>query len=640
MNATPTGSSPAQSIHSVRCCSLLGVAIGLMLASTAGAEPRRHFIAIRNQAPQGRDTALELNRELARYGYTAAPRKRFEASVDELSLAAFAFNSLNNARSRGCDGCPTTLIAVVQTDLRVDDDGLLLRQRSGEWLVFEDFLDAAINRVNQTKSHLLLALDGAAPVDAQTLANAALQNYTAEELGRLTLVVQRSQAASTPLALTLQRALTSYRGDGPVTVAHVASHLGEEAREDIHVAGKRSNWPLGERHDAQSLEDLLNDFADQITQHLESNQVDTVLTPNLAVRGDAAGLAPYVHSRISERMQGNLPSRDWVNRETANQFLQANQLELPSHARHDSLPSLPAPYDHDVTALLRGELSADVASTETANLRLSGALAIFKAGEHVRDLQLPSLRTKLQGDEAAMSGKLNMSGNQALQQLQWSVVGLNEDPNRALGSATHPLLDPEFPIQVRLRVGGHWRKPTFDENGRRMRVPLRAQEEYTIEVENKSDKQLFLRLLVDGKNTLPEYIDDSMAPIPARYVNLTNARVWHLDGPGTYHFSGFVNNIANPDRYEKNADLNSFRVVDAGDLNVPPERRDQLGMITAAFYPAVPQSKSSMSGRSNIGTGAGRSIHQRVDLYRGDLGPRKTMLGQAPINIYYGLDAP
>ena len=145
----------------------------------------------------------------------------------------------------------------------------------------------------------------------------------------------------------------------------------------------------------------------------------------------------------------------------------------------------------------------------------------------------------------------------------------------------HPLKDPSFPLRLRLMVGNEERKGVFRNND--YLVPLRVGEEYSIEVENNTGREILMRLLVDGLNTLPQAADakglGTMEVAPR--VNIDSARHWSLDPKfgKLFRISGFVTNGGAQGEWLR------FRVARAEkSLAAQKQFTDQLGLITAAFY--------------------------------------------------------
>jgi hypothetical protein len=166
-------------------------------------------------------------------------------------------------------------------------------------------------------------------------------------------------------------------------------------------------------------------------------------------------------------------------------------------------------------------------------------------------------------------------------------------------------------------------RPVFRDG--QWRVPLKTGEVYRIQVENGKDHGVFLRLLVDGLNTMPERVwskgvEVEAAPkrevAAAQPVNLAEARAWWLDPPAAgrtaalYSVNGFFSQVGD------NAKYNEFRVVDAQDSQAARIGfADQAGLITAAFYRPVP--KTTQTGERSLGTALGDEYQTQTEMYKG-----------------------
>ena len=190
----------------------------------------------------------------------------------------------------------------------------------------------------------------------------------------------------------------------------------------------------------------------------------------------------------------------------------------------------------------------------------------------------------------------------------------------------HPLADPSFPYRVSLVVDGQRREPVF--RGAEALVPVAAGERYQVRIENHSQEPVFLRLLVDGLNTLPERVLTGKGVrvevlpraerLAAQPVNLSEARAWRLDAPlsgrtsRAYIVRGFYSQVGDDSRY------NVFQVVDARDSQAARLGfAEQAGLITAAFYEPVPKSV----GQRSVGTALGPEYRSQTELYRGETMP-------------------
>jgi uncharacterized caspase-like protein len=196
---------------------------------------------------------------------------------------------------------------------------------------------------------------------------------------------------------------------------------------------------------------------------------------------------------------------------------------------------------------------------------------------------------------------------------------------------SHPLSDPRFEFPVRMMIGGRERKGVF--RGNDYLVPVKKGEVYEIEVENRTDRPIIMRLLVDGLNTLPEKETDMKGVetyAVAKRVNLDEARFWVLDPKVSRKFSvrGFVTEVG------PRGKLRRFTIVD-GEESVAARQQftEQLGLITVAFYEAQPLFRGGGEFLAGAAPGTGFG-----EVYQEDLSTaQKYEVGQlrAVVNLRY-----
>ncbi len=160
----------------------------------------------------------------------------------------------------------------------------------------------------------------------------------------------------------------------------------------------------------------------------------------------------------------------------------------------------------------------------------------------------------------------------------------------------HPLLDPTFPFPLHFIINGQERHGVA--RGNEWLLPVKAGEFFAIEVENRTDQIVCMRLLVDGLNTLPE--KESAKGVETwvwgKRVSLDGARHWILDPAERrlWRVSGFATETGvhgNSDR---------FRVDQEGNTLAARRRfTEHIGLITAAFY----ASRAGVRGRLGVAAG-------------------------------------
>jgi len=155
----------------------------------------------------------------------------------------------------------------------------------------------------------------------------------------------------------------------------------------------------------------------------------------------------------------------------------------------------------------------------------------------------------------------------------------------------HPMSNKSCPYRVYIVVDGEPLTPTFI--GNRAYVPLRPGDIYEIWVENHTEENVFLKLLVDGRSTLPRAVkcgknSEEINWEPACISRLKKAVAWELeparrDGngnlqPPVYAIRGFFSSFEG--KYRR------FRVEfkPKGISDGSEGATDAFAMITAAFY--------------------------------------------------------
>lgn len=194
----------------------------------------------------------------------------------------------------------------------------------------------------------------------------------------------------------------------------------------------------------------------------------------------------------------------------------------------------------------------------------------------------------------------------------------NEDEVKNQQSAAHPLTVDQFPFRISLVVNEKPESVLFTDDMSVAYTPLKPKDKVVIRVENRSPVPVFMRLTVDGKNTLPDRDGETGRLVPQKFVDWRRARAWyleaaHADGqPRVYHIRGYFSQIAGDKRPARNtplpADAPQF-VLDVADVDLfevgqpkyieelPRGFRDQAGMLTAAFYQPVPLTVAQGDGQ-------------------------------------------
>ena len=205
----------------------------------------------------------------------------------------------------------------------------------------------------------------------------------------------------------------------------------------------------------------------------------------------------------------------------------------------------------------------------------------------------------------------------------------------------HPLADPDFPYRVWIEVkdaDGKFHKREGTVRGKDYYVRLAKGEVYRVCFKKTNPGETFVKVLVDGLNTLPEPsqvkgID--VEPVAsnqlqqAQPVNLAEAQAWGAIEPNEEYFiAGFFSWTGDDPRYDE------FKVVDAPSaLAARTGYTDQIGLITVAFYDCMKKSPAPRSGQRGLGTGLGRRYRTNLETYTGPYQPGRLL---AVVHIRYG----
>lgn len=236
-----------------------------------------------------------------------------------------------------------------------------------------------------------------------------------------------------------------------------------------------------------------------------------------------------------------------------------------------------------------------------------------------------------------------------------SLVSTKIDRLDDLASGAHPFSrQSKSPFRVRIMIKGADGRYSEERRGviqgNDYIVPFRKGEVFALEVEQHTGKRVLMRLLVDGLNTLPQKyepgsesatpeadpehlethteIDPAARPRPGdpnkgvvrvvvgERVALDEARPWVLDpaelqrkNKKFWRVTGFAQKLGSL------GETREFTVVDAKDsLAAHREYTDQLGIITVAFYTAVPARRNA---RGQLGVLPGQVRNEVIEIVDG-----------------------
>ena len=219
----------------------------------------------------------------------------------------------------------------------------------------------------------------------------------------------------------------------------------------------------------------------------------------------------------------------------------------------------------------------------------------------------------------------------------------------AAGNTLPPIVDRKSPFKVRFQVrpintpNAAYKERKIVVEGNRCFLTLAKGEEYRIMVECETEHEVFVRVLVDGLNTLsqPEKIITRGAIVEAAgpadegeyvvmpRVSLDDARAWAMQPKQEYKIEGFY------DAKKTKSTLQRFQVVDADDSAAARKNyTDQLGLITIGFFKPAPKPNviRGDGDPEGLGTAGGSVEDANIKMYSGTNVPGAMM---AVYNIRY-----
>ena len=222
----------------------------------------------------------------------------------------------------------------------------------------------------------------------------------------------------------------------------------------------------------------------------------------------------------------------------------------------------------------------------------------------------------------------------------------NEDAVKAQQVLVHQLSDDQFPFRISLVVNGKSESVLFTDDKSVAYTPLKPRDKITIRVENRSRVPVFMRLTVDGKNTLPDRDGETGQFVPQKFVDWRKARPWYLEPasengqPRVYQIRGFFSQIAGDQRRAQNApqqanapqfapddaDVDLFEVGQPKYIEeLPRGFRDQAGMLTVAFYQPVPLAVAQGDGQF-LPIIKGPTVKEKIQVFQGQVTPAEVPL--------------
>ncbi len=428
-----------------------------------------------------------------------------------------------------------------------------------------------------------------------------------------------------------------------------------------------------------TLEEMIDDLADKLAAQLHESGIKLVALPDLAMRNEDAdnGSLPgssygSIARLCTEQLRSAISARSRTKYELVGQ---RDLLKLLK--RHDVRPetiqtegrmeklgaALADEFGQDEVAVLLGQvwhrrkqrLSLSCTSWDTRNLEpsekvlgnawltpsdwsLTGRSAVNRLTLNqflkVDRNRIPAGPGVVLPLPVKAHAELDYFNRADLDSCLTEIERLHQ--NSQTGHPLHPAATSRFPFRVTLKVDGRAIEPRWSDDRRHMYVRLKQGDTYSIWIDNERMSDVFLRLLVDGLNTLPDYpaglsADARHADVlqTAQAVSLTRARPWNCD-PGESVVAGFFTRLTG-----ETGELRKFEVIDVADSEAGRRGyHENVGVITAAFY--APMNKPAHKGpTADLATRLGKADTTKVLPYRGNQVPGN-LLGV--VHIRYGLE--
>lgn len=617
----------------------------ILVAEDAVAERYAVLLGVPSAREETDGAVRELTWSLQRNGYQRLPNRPVATWMLDATRPACLALPVNLLKFRPAGG---ELLVVCTSSLSLDGDVVRLSANEGPGVNLFDVLEPLAKLEPRVWSiNVVLVASSVAPWDTLL---AVLRSRIPQSLSALIGQSLGDDTGTSDKMFTAMRRVLSYDRradedrDGVVTMAELGRRLRHCLAGHVRigwVAAREGKQIRFARYEASTLEEAVGDLGEQLAEIVQRKANHRVAIPDFPVvladgRVDAAG---FLHRFLVEQLRSWLAARSYAAHIVPHDQLVSslNMAGLTPASSDDDLVKLGTTVGAaGPLAILRGEGRLDVASSPPT-LDLEFRVVCVRFDGVVDSVPLAPLRATLVRDEAAMSGAWNMSPKRdTFPGLDWDIGALGGP----VDLAPHPMSNPEFPLRVHLRQAGRNVMETFSDDKRQLYAKVVPEKDYEIMVENRTGQDLFLRLLVDGRNTLPDRSFEEGGPLrAAQYVSLTTARCWFCekDQP-EYRIRGFFNVIEASGEPATNAVFQTFRVTDAQlarDESAGSRYRQQLGVITAAFYEAVGKEASPMAARPQYATVPGATGHTTVETYSGSQAPGR-LLGDAPINIHYG----
>ena len=369
----------------------------------------------------------------------------------------------------------------------------------------------------------------------------------------------------------------------------------------------------------QTLTGLLNDMADQLAYTIEEQRLGKIGVLEFStLRGVEKRLGAHfgiLGNYCADELEARLMSLgagkfSVVQRDKLQSALESQDFQVKDLGSSQALRSLSSRIDGGLSVLVQGLLRSRNGGEVTLQCKLIQTDKDVQAGSVGGKALLNVSERSMLADSFPITTQDRrpvFEPGKPPKPIDEQVIARVDERSQG----PHPLSDPRFPFPVRIMVGGRERPGIC--RGNKWLVPVKKGEIFEIHVENRANRLVCMRLLVDGLNWLPEVgerLEDKglRAFVWGKHVSLEKARYSVLDPAVARVFAirGFAIETGKEGR------LREFLVSDVrGSLAGRRGFTNQAGLITVAFY--------EPTGTQNRHVGVGIGEERRENLEERDV---------------------
>ncbi len=457
--------------------------------------------------------------------------------------------------------------------------------------------------------------------------------------------------------------LVTYLQDNVSWVARAALDKDQNPIVLNQSAGEGFNLPLR----AIALSRLVDDVAELIDLQMRMGKFTRIGVPEFTTGGNRTfdprygalprDVANSLRNSLAAKSRRNRSGYSVLSENSLQKFLRSKGI-TPADLGTDKTKEMCVEGD-DVPILIDGQMTMFESRGLTLRAQLLDTKGISEVGQargaallNANELAMSGISAKfgiasnspppIRSDLETEPGIGLASASQLAEPQQMLNAAVLPNPLETASSATPT--DGIFDVWIETRPIAsekNYAKRAFTFRGNDCYLPLSKGEEYRILFKANCPKDVFVRVMVDGLNSISQpqttiskgaYVE-AVAPgssgemVVAPRVPLEKARSWFVGerSSSIFPIEGFV------DANGTNDTVRRFRIVDAEEsVAARKNYTEQIGLITVAFYEGVESLQATRGDR--IGTDMGDAVRIDVKPYEGNKVPGKMI---AVYNIRY-----